>query len=144
MKAISTIVLVAALVSPIGCGSSSSTPPTPPAPKTVEVMVLDYSYSPKQVVINRGDTVRWRLGTTVTTVPFLHTVNSLAVGAFNSPAGVFTQTGDIFEHTFTQNNVTFEYSCATHTCVPCLLGQTEPMRGSVLVGSGAPPPIVGY
>ena len=137
MKTISIIVLMAALVSPIGCSSGSSTPPTPPAPKTVEVMVLDNSYDPKQVAINSGDTVRWVL---VGASP-LHTVNSLAVGAFN---GTFPTPAATFEHTFTQNNVTFEYSCAVHTCLPCLAGQTEPMRGSVLVGSGAPPPITGY
>ena len=141
MKTISIIVLMAALVSPIGCSSGSSTPPTPPAPKTVEVMVLDWTYNPKQVVINSGDTVRW----VAAGASPLHTVDSLAVGAFKSQLGAFAQPGMSYEHTFNQNNVTFEYFCNVHNCNPtCVVGQTEAMRGSVLVGSGAPAPMPGY
>lgn len=137
MKPIPIIVLAAALVSLIGCGSSSS-PPATPMPKTVTVQVLDFSYNPQSVQINSGDTVRWELAGTNT----FHTVTSLAAGAFDSTF-IFQQPGDFYEQTFNQNNVTFEYSCATHTTC-CVAGQAADMKGSVLVGSGAPPPLVGY
>ena len=139
MKPISTIVLVAALVAAIGCPSGSTTPPAPPAPKTVVVQVLDNSYDPKQVQINRGDTVRWVLAG----LSPLHTVTALSAAFTSQPTG-FPTPGSFFEHTFNVDNVTFNYSCAVHTCLPCLQGQTEPMRGSVRVGAGAPPPITGY
>ncbi len=138
MRPIPIVILAATLVSPIGCSSSSPAPAMPPAPKTVTVQVLDFSYNPQSVEINSGDTVRWEL---VGTNPS-HTVTSLAVGAFDS-AFVFLQPGDFYEHTFNQNNVTFEYSCSTHaTC--CVGGQAADMKGSVLVGGGAPPPMTGY
>ena len=91
MKTIPTIVLAATLVSLIGCSSGSSTPATPPVPKTVTVQVLDFSYNPKQVQINAGDTVRWELVGTNT----FHTVTSLAAGAFDSGFNVFLQPGDV-------------------------------------------------
>lgn len=130
MKPIPTIVLAAALLSLIGCSSSSS--PTVTVPKTVTVQVLDFSYNPKQVQINSGDTVRWELVGATTT----HTVTALS-GLFVSGM-IFLQPGDFYEQTFNQNNVTFEYSCDTHAGAPL------DMKGSVLVGSGAPPPLIGY
>ena len=136
MKPIPTIFLAAALLSLIGCSSSSS--PTVTVPKTVTVQVLDFSYDPKQVQINSGDTVRWEL---VGANPF-HTVTSLAMGAFDSTF-IFLVPGDFYEHTFNQNNVTFEYSCSTHALC-CVAGQIGDMKGSVRVGSGAPPPLIGY
>ena len=138
MKTIPTIVLAAMLVSLIGCSSGSSTPAMPPVPKTVTVQVLDFSYNPQQVQINAGDTVRWVMAGTNT----FHTVTSLAVGAFDSTA-IFLTPGDFYEQTFNQNNTTFEYSCAAHsTC--CVAGQAADMKGSVLVGAGAPSPQPGY
>ena len=135
MKPIPTIVLAAALLSLIGCSSSSS--PTVTVPKTVTVQVLDFSYNPKQVQINSGDTVRWELVGATTT----HTVTALS-GLFDS-GFIFLQPGDSYEQTFNQNNVTFEYSCSTHALC-CVAGQIGDMKGSVRVGSGAPPPLIGY
>jgi len=137
MKQIATIALAAALLSLIGCGSSSPSA-TAPGPKMVTVEVLDFSYNPKSIQINSGDTVRWVFAGTNT----FHTVTSLAPGAFDS-GFVFLQPGDSFDHTFNQNSVTFEYSCNTHALC-CVAGQAAEMRGSVLVGGGAPPPMTGY
>ncbi len=130
MKPIPTIFLAAALLSLIGCSSSST--PTVTPPKTVTVQVLDFSYNPKQVQINSGDTVRWELVGATTT----HTVTALNA-AFDS-GFIFLQPGDFYDRTFNQDNVTFEYSCDTHEAAPL------DMKGSVLVGSGAPPPLIGY
>ena len=133
MKLIPTIVLAAALLSLIGCGSSSSSGMTV-MPKMVTVEILDFSYNPKSIQINAGDTVRWVLVGANTT----HTVTALN-GAFDSDF-ILLQAGDFFDHTFTQanNNFTFEYSCDTHEGAPL------DMKGSVLVGTGAPPPMTGY
>ena len=130
MKPIPTIVLAAALLSLVGCGSSS-TSVTTPTPKMVMVEVLDFSYDPKSIQINRGDTVRWVLVGMDTT----HTVTALS-GAVDS-GFIFLQPGDCYDRTFNQDNVTFEYSCQTHKA--CCM-----MQGSVRVGSGAPSPIPGY
>lgn len=133
MKPIPTIVLAAALLSLIGCGSSSSSGMTV-TPRMVTVEILDFSYNPKSIQINAGDTVRWVLVGANTT----HTVTALN-GAFDSDF-IFLQAGDFFDHTFTQanNNFTFEYSCDTHEGAPLN------MKGSVSVGTGAPPPMTGY
>ncbi|TDI45290.1 MAG: hypothetical protein E2P01_10815 [Acidobacteria bacterium] len=133
MKPIPTIVLAAALLSLIGCGSSSSSGMTV-TPKMVTVEILDFSYDPKSIQINAGDTVRWVLVGTNTT----HTVTALS-GAFDS-GFIFLQAGDTYDRTFTQsnNNITFEYSCDTHEGAPLN------MKGSVSVGTGAPPPMTGY
>ncbi len=136
MKPIPTIVLAAALLSLIGCGSSS-TSVTTPTPKMVTVEILDFSYNPKSIQINSGDTVRWVFAGTDTT----HTVTALA-GTFDS-GFVFLTPGDTYDQTFNQNNVTFEYSCASHASC-CVTGQTSDMKGSILIGTGAPPPMTGY
>ena len=130
MKLIPTIFLALILVAPIGC-SSSSAPAMAPAPKTVTVNILDNSYDPKTIQINRGDTVHWVLVGAVTT----HTVTALS-GAFDS-GFVFLQPGDSFDQVFNQQNVTFEYSCQTHML--CCA-----MQGSVRVGNMAPSPLPGY
>ena len=136
MKSIPIIVLAAVLVSPVGCKSSSSGA-IAVAPKMVTVEVLDFSYNPKSIQINRGDTVRWVL---VGTNPS-HTVTALST-AFDS-GFVFLNPGDTYDVTFNQDNVTLEYSCQSHTTC-CVVGQAGDMKGSVLVGSGAPPPMTGY
>jgi len=130
MKTIATVVLAAALVIPIGCGSSS---PGVPAPRMLTVEVLDNSYNPQQLQINSGDTVRWVLVGAAPT----HTVTALG-GSFDSGA-IFLQPGDTYDRTFNQNNATFEYFCQAHgACTACT------MKGSVQVGPGAPPPNPGY
>ena len=136
MKAIQMVVLALALVIPIGCKSSSGGAGVV-TPKMVTVEILDFSFNPKSIQINSGDTVRWVL---VGTNP-AHTVTALNQ-TFDSGL-VFLQPGDTFDVTFNQNNLTFEYSCQSHTTC-CTIGQTADMKGSVLVGSGAPTPMVGY
>jgi plastocyanin len=130
MKQIAAISLTAALLSLIGCGSSSPSA-TAPAPKMVTVEVLEFSYNPKSIQINAGDTVRWVFAGTDPT----HTVTALR-GAFDS-GFIFLQPGDFYDQTFNQDNVTLEYSCASHKA--CCA-----MQGSIRVGRGAPPPMTGY
>ena len=130
MKRIPIIVLALALVSLIGC-SSSSAPGVITTPKMVTVNVLDFSYDLKSIQINRGDTVRWVLVGADTT----HTVTEVN-GVFDSGM-IFLQQGDTYDRVFNQNNLTFNYSCTSHKA--CCA-----MQGSIQVGSQAPPPIPGY
>ena len=135
MKPIPTIILAGLLLICSGCGGDSNplaTPPTgPTGPQTIVVNVEDNSYSPMSIEINTGDTVRWVFAGTVTT----HTVTALG-GLFDS-GFVFLLPGDIFERTFDEVDLTFEYSCQSHQA--CCS-----MQGSVKVGSNAPDPQPGY
>ena len=128
MKLIPIIVLAATLVSLVGCKSSSPPSATTP-PKMVTVMVLNDSYFPQSIRLNRGDTVRWVLDDNAT---LNHTVTGLPPGTFDSN---FTQRGATYDYTFNQNG-TFLYSCRVHGV--CDTGCD--MKGSVLVGSSAPDP----
>ena len=112
-------------------GDDSSGGMMTPGPSTVVVEVRDNSYSPASIQISRGDTVRWVLAGSVTT----HTVTALG-GLFDS-GFVFLLPGDIFERTFDEVDLTFEYSCQSHQA--CCA-----MQGSVKVGSNAPDPQPGY
>ena len=131
MKPFPIIVLAATFLSLVGCKSSSA--PAVVAPKMVTVEVLDNSYNPQSIQINRGDTVRWVLAGAAPT----HTVTALG-GTFDSTA-IFLQAGDTYDQTFNQNNATFEYFCQAHgACMACT------MKGSVRVGPTAPTPNPGY
>ena len=105
-------------------------PPNPPAdPNVVTVNLTEFDFNPRRVTVEPGQTVRWVLQGSDPT----HTVTARD-GKFNS-GNSLRNPGDSFEHTFTaaDNDQTFEYSCATHSdCCD--------MKGSVLVGSGAPAP----
>lgn len=97
------------------------------------VQVLDNSFSPRQVQVQPGDTVRWVLAGAASN----HTVTATN-NAFDSGLTLQTQ-GATFERTFGQadNGRTFEYFCVSHrSCCA--------MQGSVRVGNNAPPPQPGY
>jgi plastocyanin len=123
----------ATVLAALSCGGGGYSSPTAPTsgPKTVTIAVKDDLYDPKSVTINPGDTVQWVMqgsdhGHTVTAVD----------GSFDSGA-VFTSTGAMYTRTFSQANVTINYSCKVHSsCCG--------MKGSILVGAGAPPPAGGY
>jgi len=112
-----------------GYGGGSPTEPPRPA-QVITVQVKDFSYEPKSITIEPGDTVRWVLSGSDHT----HTVTALN-GAFDSGA-VFTGSGAMFERRFDTVG-TFDYSCKSHK----LCCQ---MQGSVRVGSNSPPPSPGY
>lgn len=138
IKIARTLAVAAALTASIvacgggGDGSPTAPPPTP-APGTRVVQVIDNAYTPQQVVVQPGTTVRWVMRGSDPG----HTVTARN-GAFDS-GFVFHADGDVFEHTFTQADLgsTFEYSCASHQ------GCCQ-MQGSVRVGQNAPPPAPGY
>ena len=83
----------------------------------MQVGVNMFSYSPQQVTIHVGDTVRWTWKSDV------HTVTSgaggVADGKFCSPndanckTPVASNTGAVYQHTFTQAG-TYPYFCAFH------------------------------
>jgi len=124
---------LAALVASCGGGGGGGTPTSPATPgsQVIVVQIMDDQFSPKDVTVNPGDTVRWvRAGTHQG-----HTVTAVD-GSFDSGA-VFNQSGASFEHTFTAGGKTFEYQCKTHyNCCG--------MAGAVKVGSNAPDPHPGY
>ena len=86
----------------------------------VDVQISGFAFTPKDVVINIGDTVRWNCQES-----FFHAVSSgtgcTADGKFSSGTLV---TGQQFSYTFTNNGV-FSYFCPPH----CLGG----MVGSVTI-----------
>lgn len=118
-----------------GGGSDGPTAPPPPPPggSVVTVEVDEFSFEPRTVTIEPGQTVRWVFRGQDTT----HTVTARD-GAFDS-GFVFQSQGDAFERTFgaADDGRTFEYSCVSHAdCCD--------MKGSVRVGSDAPAPDPGY
>jgi len=113
-----------------GGGGGPTAPPTPRPPEVHIVQVRDFSYEPKSLTIEPGDTVRWVLGGSDHT----HTVTARN-GDFNSGV-VFTSSGAMFERRFDQGG-TWDYSCQAHKdCCG--------MQGSIRVGNNSPPPGVGY
>ncbi|HVT58853.1 MAG TPA: plastocyanin/azurin family copper-binding protein [Thermoanaerobaculia bacterium] len=115
-----------------GGGGSSPTSPAPMA-VVVTVTVKDFTYAPKDVVINPGDTVQWVLAPGSMLV---HTVTD-ANGAFdsgflNAPSASFSRTFDN-----STSGLTFNYHCKTHFV-------SNGMAGSIRVGQAAPPPRPGY
>jgi plastocyanin len=117
-----------------GGGGGTPTQPNPPAnPNVVTVNLNEFAFSPRQVTVEPGQTVRWVLQGSDPT----HTVTALD-GRFNSGT-TFGSTGATFQQTFSaaDNNQTFEYRCASHAdCCD--------MKGSVRVGANAPQPDPGY
>jgi plastocyanin len=111
-----------------GGGGSPTEPPRPQ--QTHVIQVKDFSYEPRSLTIEPGDTVRWVFSGTDRT----HTVTALN-GTFDSGT-VFTASGATFERRFDTVG-TWDYSCQAHK--QCCL-----MQGSVRVGSSAPPPTPGY
>lgn len=97
------------------------------------IQVVDDGYEPRSVTIKPGDTVRW----VMQGVHVGHTVTALN-DAFDS-GFVFDSAGATFERQFPagEDGQTFEYSCVTHS-------ECCDMKGSVRVGSNAPPPNPGY
>lgn len=117
-----------------GGGDTPTQPPPPPGdPGVVTVNLTEFDYSPRQVTVQPGQTVRWvHRGGDPT-----HTVTARD-GGFDS-GFAFDSAGNAFEHTFTaaDNNQTFEYRCASHAdCCD--------MKGSIRVGADAPAPDPGY
>ena len=114
-----------------GNGGGGPTAPPPPTQPQVHIIQLnDFSYTPKSIQIEPGDTVRWVLSGADRT----HTVTAVN-GAFNSGV-VFTAAGATFERRFDERG-TWDYSCQAHK--DCCQ-----MQGSVRVGSNSPPPGPGY
>lgn len=114
-------------------GGSPSAPPPPDDSGAITVNVDDFSFTPRQLTIQPGQTVRWVMRGNDPT----HTVTARD-GAFDS-GFAFEGSGDSFEHTFTaaDDDMTFEYACASHQ------GCCD-MKGSVRVGDSAPAPDPGY
>jgi len=101
--------------------------------QVVTVEVRDFEFSPKSIVIQPGQTVRWvQRGNDPT-----HTTTERD-GVWDS-GQAFRQDGATFEHTFGAQDEgrAFNYRCSSHQA--CCQ-----MQGSVRVGSNAPPPDQGY
>ena len=100
--------------------------------KTVDVVIANFAFNPKDVVLNVGDTVRWTQQDTFVA----HTATS---GTGCAPDGLwdsgFLTVGQQFSHTFNAAGL-FPYYCIPH----CLLGG---MVGSVAVAvvTNSPPTV---
>jgi plastocyanin len=124
-----------------GGGGSNLTSPPPPAPPppapppsgAITVEVDDSFFSPRSVVVEPGQSVRWVFVGSAAG----HTVTDEG-GVFDS-GFVFRQAGDVYERTFaaSEEGTTFRYRCASHQ------GCCQ-MQGSVRVGASAPLPPPGY
>jgi plastocyanin len=114
------------------CGGGGGSSPTAPmgSPKTVQVQIVDFAFSPKDIQINTGDTVQWMLNSSTLT----HTATA-EDGSFDSGTS-FSKPGATFSHTFNQLNSTINYHCNTHW-------HTNGMQGAITVGNG-PPAKPGY
>jgi plastocyanin len=121
------VMALSVLLASCGGGGGGSSPTTPTTgPQVVVIQVQDNVFSPKDVSINPGDTVRWvRVGGASP-----HTVTA-DDGSFDSMA-IFQKDGDSFQQTFSVAGKTINYICKAHfACCG--------MSGSIRVGSSAPP-----
>jgi plastocyanin len=114
-----------------GKGGGTPTSPGTGGPQVIVVQIKDNEFSPKDVTINPGDTVRWVMAASAKT----HTVTAID-GSFDS-GQAFQQSGATFERTFNAGGKTFEYQCLSHYGC-CQMG------GAVRVGTDAPDPHPGY
>ena len=135
---IARVFLVFAVPALLACGGGGGGGSTPTSTNSstnstiMTVQVGDDSFSPKDIQIQPGTTVRWVMAG----VHPGHTVTDSG-GAFNSGM-VFASSGASFDRLFTSadSGKTFNYFCQTHVS----LG----MKGSVQVGQNAAPPSPGY
>jgi plastocyanin len=100
------VILLVILVTVGACGSSS---PTEPQSGLIEVEVRATSFSPSELVITAGSTVRW-----VNQVNDSHTITPQ--GHEEWETAVVSQAGDTFEHTFDEAGE-FSYFCEPHLAV---------------------------
>ncbi len=73
--------------------------------KIIEVTIKDFAYSPSQLAVNAGDTVKW---TNLDSAP--HTVTSDSGSELDSDQ---LNKGQSFSHTFAVAG-TYDYHCAVH------------------------------
>lgn len=98
--------LLFSLVVLASCGSDS---PSAPQTGTVVIEVRETTFSPSEVTIAPGTTVRW-----VNQGNVEHTVTP--DGHSEWARAVLTETDEVFEHTF-DNPGTFAYLCEPHQAV---------------------------
>ena len=93
-----------------------------------------FSFTPSTVNISVGDTVRWTWadsGHSVTSGPLAPPIRNIcSPNDINCASGILSNSGTVYQHTFTQPG-TYSYYCAAH----CVLGMT----GVVNVSGGCAP-----
>jgi plastocyanin len=110
--------LVAAFLSLAACGGSDS-PPTSPG-GTVIALTTDARFSPADITIDPGTTVRWQAASSE-----MHTItpdDPQQSGAWSRV--VSTTTGTVLTHTFNVSGQTYTYHCEPHLS----LGMTGTIR----------------
>jgi plastocyanin len=93
---------------PTDTGTTSQTttnPSTVPAPKTYNIAISNFAFSPSTLSINKGDTVVW-----INKDSASHTVTS---DSGNEIASGSLSNGQTFSHTFNTAG-SFDYHCAIH------------------------------
>ncbi len=84
-------------------GQPTAQPTNTPAPQTQNVSILNLAFTPREITIRQGDTVRW-----TNNDPYAHTVTS----AGNFDSGSLAQ-GQTFQFTFNTPG-TYDYICSIH------------------------------
>jgi len=138
------LALLALLVAGVACGGSGPTstvnqggtppapppppPPAPPAPpnNVVDVTMGEYNFSPSDLTISVGTTVRWTNGGTIahSTTGDGSAWDSGALVAPGTDQYGYATPGGTYEHTFSTTG-TFQYHCTYHTL--------QNMRGTITV-----------
>ncbi len=103
-SALLTLLAVAILGLVTGCGESD--PPTAPQTGTVEVTLRADAFSPSQVTVEAGTTIRWVNGGDV-----VHTITP--DGHEEWTRAVLESEGEVFEHTFHEPG-DYPYICEPH------------------------------
>jgi plastocyanin len=105
---ISFLALSALVIVMASCSNNPSSP-NPPAPETHDVSMVSQTFSPADITINEGDTVRWTNNDVR-----VHTSTS---GTNGTPDGIWDSgdlaAGGTYERTFNAAG-TFPYYCTHH------------------------------
>lgn len=125
-----------ALISLTATAAALRLAPSPARAADAAVTIKDFSFKPQEIHVKVGDTVTW---SNKETNGQTHTVIQ-DDGAFSSDGdrkndpNAEIRPGSSYQHTFSQDNLTFPYHCRLHTY----------MTGRIIVGkgspAGAPPP----
>jgi plastocyanin len=102
--------------------------PVPAEPATHTVLVFDFSFSPSELTIPPGDTVRWQWQAG------FHTTTS---GASSNPAD---NPGSLWDSSINSSSPIFEYTFANEGDFPyfCRFHELSGMKGTITVDSSVP------
>jgi plastocyanin len=110
MERFSDMLFATPLVLLLACGGGSGGPPTAPGGANTVTMTADSRFSPADITIDAGTTLRWNSASSE-----LHTItpdNAQQPGVWVRT--VTASTGTVLTHTFNVPGQTYTYHCETH------------------------------